>query len=111
MIRILNYIWIRLPAGCTQTAARPYSLRPAGLRIRSWTGLSRRRRSRMSVSQQTASEESAMRQYVAAFALLFIAGAYAADRHKLDIDPESQDGILLQRIRQEPTVPRRLALL
>jgi hypothetical protein len=35
----------------------------------------------------------------------------AADRHKLDVDPESDDGILLQRIRQEPTAPRKLALL
>jgi len=43
--------------------------------------------------------------------LLLAGGAVGADRHKLDIDPESEDGILLQRIRQEPTVPRRLALL
>jgi hypothetical protein len=37
--------------------------------------------------------------------------ALGADRHKLDVDPESQDGILLQRIEQEPTLPRKLALL
>ena len=49
--------------------------------------------------------------YLSAFAVMFIAGAFAADRHRLDIDPESQDGILLQRIRQEPTKPRRTALL
>lgn len=34
-----------------------------------------------------------------------------ADRHKPEIDPESQDGILLQRIRQEPLAARKLALL
>lgn len=34
-----------------------------------------------------------------------------AERHKPDIDPESPDGILIQRIQQEPTLPRRLALL
>jgi len=43
-------------------------------------------------------------------ALLSVSGL-AADRHKLDVDPESDDGILLQRIRQEPTAPRKLALL
>ncbi len=37
--------------------------------------------------------------------------ALGADRHKLDVDPESQDGLLLQRIQQEPTQPRKLALL
>jgi hypothetical protein len=37
--------------------------------------------------------------------------ALAADRHKLDVDPESEDGLLLQRIQQEPTEPRKLALL
>ncbi|MDP8982885.1 MAG: hypothetical protein M3O35_20100 [Acidobacteriota bacterium] len=46
----------------------------------------------------------------AMLALLSVAGL-AADRHKLDVDPESDDGILLQRIRQEPTAPRKLALL
>ena len=44
-------------------------------------------------------------------ALLLAACALGADRHKLDVDPESQDGILLQRIEQEPTQPRKLALL
>src|SRR3984893_18990494 len=34
-----------------------------------------------------------------------------ADRHKPNIDPEGQDGILVQRIQQEPTPPRKLALL
>jgi hypothetical protein len=43
--------------------------------------------------------------------LLAAAGASAGDRHKVDIDAESQDGILLQRIQQEPTKPRKLALL
>ena len=38
-------------------------------------------------------------------------GALGADRHKLDVDPETQDGLLLQRIEQEPTPPRKLALL
>lgn len=52
-----------------------------------------------------------MKLCVPALALLVAVGAPAADRHKLDVDPESQDGILLQRIEQEPTVPRKLALL
>ncbi|HTW66541.1 MAG TPA: hypothetical protein VME17_18095 [Bryobacteraceae bacterium] len=43
--------------------------------------------------------------------LLLAGEALGADRHKLDVDPESQDGILLQRIEQEPTLPRKLALL
>jgi len=43
--------------------------------------------------------------------LLATAGAFGADRHKVDVDAESQDGILLQRIQQEPTKPRKLALL
>jgi hypothetical protein len=43
--------------------------------------------------------------------LLATTGAWAGDRHKVDIDAESQDGILLQRIQQEPTKPRKLALL
>src|SRR5581483_11756136 len=34
-----------------------------------------------------------------------------ADRHKPLIDPESQDGILIQRIQQEPTLPRKQTLL
>src|SRR6202046_5103764 len=37
--------------------------------------------------------------------------ALGADRHKLDVDPETEDGLLLQRIQQEPTEPRKLALL
>jgi len=48
---------------------------------------------------------------VVALALLLAVGAQGADRHKLDIDPETQDGLLLQRIQQEPTQPRKLALL
>lgn len=52
-----------------------------------------------------------MRLYVPAIALLLAAGAFAGDRHKVDVDPESDDGILLQRIQQEPTLPRKLALL
>src|ERR1700679_1813897 len=43
--------------------------------------------------------------------LLLIGEARGADRHKLDVDPETLDGILLQRIQQEPTLPRKLALL
>jgi hypothetical protein len=43
--------------------------------------------------------------------MFLIAGPLAADRHKLDIDPESEDGILLQRIQQEPMLPRKQALL
>ena len=43
--------------------------------------------------------------------LLLTGEALGADRHKLDVDPESEDGILLQRIQQEPTQPRKLALL
>jgi hypothetical protein len=53
-----------------------------------------------------------IRQQVSALALLLATGCvFAADRHKVDIDAESQDGILLQRIQQEPTKPRKLALL
>lgn len=52
-----------------------------------------------------------MRLCVPAFVVLLAAGASAADRHKLIIDPESDDGILLQRIQQEPMAPRKLALL
>lgn len=48
---------------------------------------------------------------VSVLALLLATGALGADRHKLDVDPETQDGILLQRIEQEPTQPRKLALL
>jgi hypothetical protein len=42
---------------------------------------------------------------------LILAGPLAADRHKADVDPESEDGILLQRIQQEPTLARKQALL
>jgi len=52
-----------------------------------------------------------MRHYFSAFALMIVAGAWGMDRHKIDVDPESDDGILLQRIQQEPTQPRKLALL
>jgi len=53
-----------------------------------------------------------IRHQVSALALLLAAATtYAGDRHKVDIDAESQDGILLQRIQQEPTKPRKLALL
>jgi hypothetical protein len=53
-----------------------------------------------------------IRQQVWVLILLWVApGALAADRHKVDVDAESQDGILLQRIQQEPTRPRKLALL
>ena len=38
-------------------------------------------------------------------------GIWGADRHKLDIDPETEDGFLLQHIQQEPTVERRLTYL
>jgi len=43
--------------------------------------------------------------------LLLAGAALGADRHKANVDPESQDGFLLQRIQQEPTQPRKLALL
>ncbi|HEX4593393.1 MAG TPA: hypothetical protein VH157_03915 [Bryobacteraceae bacterium] len=53
-----------------------------------------------------------IRHHVSVLALLLATtGAWAGDRHKVDIDAESQDGILLQRIQQEPTKPRKLALL
>jgi hypothetical protein len=52
-----------------------------------------------------------MKLYVPAFALLIIAGAFAADRHKIDVDAESDDGILLQRIQQEPLAARKVVLL
>jgi hypothetical protein len=55
-----------------------------------------------------------MKISVTAAALLvpLLAGsALGADRHKLDVDPETLDGLLLQRIEQEPTQPRKLALL
>jgi hypothetical protein len=52
-----------------------------------------------------------MKISVSALALLLASGALGADRHKPDVDAESQDGILLQRIQQEPMQPRKLALL
>jgi hypothetical protein len=52
-----------------------------------------------------------MKPRISALAVLIAIGAFGADRHKLDVDPESEDGILLQRIQQEPSQPRRLALL
>lgn len=42
---------------------------------------------------------------------LFLAPSLFADRHKFTIDPESEDGILLQRIQQEPVPARKQALL
>src|SRR6266404_4474912 len=48
---------------------------------------------------------------VPALALGLAGGLLGLDRHKPDVDPESGDGILLQRIQQEPTLPRKLALL
>ena len=55
--------------------------------------------------------DSCQRVRLAAMLVLLSVSGLAADRHKLDVDPESDDGILLQRIRQEPTAPRKLALL
>ena len=52
-----------------------------------------------------------MRLYVPVLALLLATGAFGAYRHKLEVDAETEDGILLQRIQQEPLVPRKLALL
>jgi hypothetical protein len=52
-----------------------------------------------------------MKFAIPAFAVLLATAALAADRHKLDIDPESEDGILLQRIQQEPLPERKLAFL
>jgi hypothetical protein len=52
-----------------------------------------------------------MRRLVPVLGLLLAAGASALDRHKLDIDAESADGILLQRIQQEPAPARRQTLL
>src|ERR1700676_2548200 len=43
--------------------------------------------------------------------LLLSAAGLRGDRHKPNIDPESPDGILVQRIQQHPTPPRKLALL
>jgi hypothetical protein len=52
-----------------------------------------------------------MRLFVPALAALLVTTASGAGRHKLDIDPESEDGILLQRIQQEPLPERKLAFL
>jgi len=52
-----------------------------------------------------------MKLWYSVLPLLIVAGAAGADRYKPDIDPESQDGILLQRILQEPTAPRKQTLL
>ena len=56
-----------------------------------------------------------MKISIPAFAMLLapllVGEARGADRHKIDVDPETLDGILLQRIQQEPTLPRKLALL
>ena len=56
---------------------------------------------------------SAMRARVAVWPLaaLLSAGPLFADRHKPQIDPESEDGILLQRIQQEPLPARKQVLL
>ena len=43
--------------------------------------------------------------------VLLCASPLFADRHKPNIDPESEDGILLQRIQQEPLPARKQALL
>jgi len=52
-----------------------------------------------------------MKISVPALTLLLAWATLGADRHKPDVDPESQDGILLQRIQQEPAQARKLALL
>jgi len=52
-----------------------------------------------------------MQVAIPALAVFLAIGALGADRHKLDIDPESEDGILLQRIQQEPLAERKLAFL
>jgi hypothetical protein len=49
--------------------------------------------------------------FIPALVVLLVSGALGAGRHKLDIDPESEDGILLQRIQQEPLPERKLAFL
>jgi len=53
---------------------------------------------------------SRARILIAALPLL-LAPSLLADRHKPKIDPESDDGILLQRIQQEPLAGRKQALL
>lgn len=56
-------------------------------------------------------KKTLVKRFVAAIAVLSATVAVGADRHKLDIDPESEDGILLQRIEQEPVPERKLAFL
>src|ERR1035438_6284239 len=48
---------------------------------------------------------------ISAFAAFLATAALATDRHKVGIGPESEDGILLQRIQQEPLPERKLAFL
>jgi len=52
-----------------------------------------------------------MRFHALALAGLLAAASPAAERHKLVIDPESDDGVLLQRIQQEPSPEKKEALL
>ena len=52
-----------------------------------------------------------MKLFVLALVMLLATVALGADRHRLEIDPESEDGILLQRIEQEPVPERKLAFL
>jgi hypothetical protein len=52
-----------------------------------------------------------MKLFVLALVMLLATVALGADRHRLEIDPESEDGILLQRIQQEPVPERKLAFL
>src|SRR5579863_9060751 len=52
-----------------------------------------------------------MRFYYLTLILLIVACAWGADRRKPQIDPESQEGVLLQRILQEPAPSRKLVLL
>src|SRR5579864_5081862 len=54
---------------------------------------------------------SGSRVWVPVLALLSLAAVELKAGHKPNIDPESPDGILVQRIQQEPTLPRKLALL
>jgi tetratricopeptide (TPR) repeat protein len=57
---------------------------------------------------------SRMRASIAALPLagaLFVASPLLADRHKPQIDPESEDGVLLERIQQEPVPARKQVLL
>jgi hypothetical protein len=52
-----------------------------------------------------------MKLFVLALVMLLATVALGADRHRLEIDPESEDGILLQRIQQEPVPERKVAFL